>query len=123
MHKKRLVFLDLRLIRFPRTAIASILHRIAGVLLFLLIPLLLWALQTSLNSAGFACIQAYLVHPFAKVFLWLIGLPMIYHVIAGIRHLLMDIGLGESLEGGLFGATLVFIISVITAIFWGFYLW
>lgn len=83
-------------------AIASILHRISGVVIFLLIPVMLYVLQESLASEqSFEAVR----HDFtgglvggALVFAFLAGL--IYHFIVGAKHLVQDFGIGESLEGG-----------------------
>lgn len=48
--KQRPVNLDLKTIRFPVTAIASILHRVSGVITFVAVGILLWLLGTSLSS-------------------------------------------------------------------------
>ncbi len=48
--KQRPVNLDLQTIRFPITAIASILHRVSGVITFVAVGILLWLLGTSLSS-------------------------------------------------------------------------
>lgn len=69
MKKQRPVNLALLTIRFPATAVASILHRASGVLVFLLIPFLLWALDRSLASPeGFNRLVANLDQPFLKFF-------------------------------------------------------
>ncbi|MDU1086022.1 MAG: succinate dehydrogenase, cytochrome b556 subunit [Leclercia adecarboxylata] len=51
--KQRPVNLDLKTIRFPVTAIASILHRVSGVITFVAVGILLWLLGTSLSSPGY----------------------------------------------------------------------
>src|SRR5579862_1349975 len=88
--------LNLFTIRFPLPAIISILHRISGFVLFLLIPLMLWALDFSLNESGFISLQEGFKSFCAKCFLWILLLPLCYHFIAGIRHLLSDIHIGNS---------------------------
>ena len=88
-------------------AIASILHRISGVVVFLLIPVLLYILQGSLSSeADFNAIKDSVFGVFLGrlvVFATLAGL--IFHFFAGIKHLLMDAGIAESLESGRMMAT------------------
>jgi len=122
--KKRPVNLDLTTIKQPITAVASILHRISGVILFLAIPFFLWLLQTSLNSTdSFNALQTCLNYPLIKFGLWLLISALLYHLLAGIRHLLMDCGLGESKCGGRLGAKLVIISSLILAVFAGVALW
>ena len=125
MSKKRPVNLYLMSIRFPITAIASILHRISGVFLFLAIPTMLWALQSSLESAdGFAQVQDCISSPIDKLLLLAIIAGLIYHLVAGVRHLLMDMfELGESKCGGKLGASLVFIISAALIVIEGWVLW
>jgi len=84
-------------IHFPITAIVSILHRISGIVIFLLIPFLLWMLQESLASqARFLQMKHSMsgIGGQALLWLWLAGLGC--HGVMGIRHLLMDIRLGDS---------------------------
>jgi succinate dehydrogenase / fumarate reductase cytochrome b subunit len=83
-------------------AIASILHRISGVVIFLLIPVLLYVLQESLASEqAFNAVKHDVLGGLiggGLVFVALAGL--IYHVIVGTKHLIQDFGIGESLQGG-----------------------
>ena len=55
--------------------------------------------------------------------LWAIATALIYHSVAGVRHLIMDFGVGETLEGGILGARLVFAITVVAALAAGVALW
>ena len=81
-------------------AIVSILHRLSGVLVFLLIPVFLYLLQVTLASpASFSDLQQTFAHSELwrlLVFVLLAGLS--YHFFAGCKHLLADLGIGESLE-------------------------
>jgi len=82
-------------------AVASILHRLSGILLFFVVPGLLALLNCSLVSAeGFACVKALLQGPVAKGVLFVALAGLAYHFIAGLKHLVMDWGFAESLEGG-----------------------
>ncbi len=122
--KNRPVNLRLTTIRFPCTAIVSILHRASGVILFLFIPLLLWLLEKSLHSAAdFAAISECFASPVSKLFLLGLVAALSFHLIAGIRHLLMDIGVGESKCAGTMSAILVFILSIIVIGLLGVWLW
>jgi len=56
---------------------------------------------------------------FAKFVLWVVVSALIYHFVAGIKHLLMDWGIGETLEGAQLGAKLVVGISAILIIYAG----
>jgi len=111
-------------LKWPITSLSSILHRVSGVLLFLSVPFCLWALEKSLSSqAGFDQVQIVLQGALAKFILWAILSMLAYHIIAGIRHLLMDAGIGESLEGGIFGSRLVIILGVVSAATLGAWVW
>ena len=97
--KTRPVYLNLVRIRLPLPGLVSILHRVSGAALFLFgIPLVLLAMQTSLESAdGFATVQSMFAHPLCK--LVLVGLLWAYlhHFFAGIRYLLIDLHIGDDL--------------------------
>jgi len=92
------VFLNLLQIRFPITAVMSILHRLSGVLLFLNIPLVIYALQLSLSGeAGFKLVQDWLLHSLIiQVLLVILLWALLHHLFAGIRFLLLDIDIGVS---------------------------
>ncbi|WP_345291445.1 succinate dehydrogenase, cytochrome b556 subunit [Kangiella marina] len=124
MIKKRPKNLDLTTVRFPVPAISSILHRITGVVLFIAVPILLWMLQKSFDSAGYAELQAMFTESFLWQFiLWAILTSVAFHVIAGVRHLLMDLGIGETLKGGRRGAWSVLVLSAIAAVLLGVWVW
>ena|SRR5262245_7107924 len=124
MAQKRPVYLNLMQIRLPLPGLVSILHRISGVLLFLFIPVLIYLLSESLRSSdAFNDIRQVFAHPVAKFFVWLILSSLAYHLIAGIRHLLMDTGIGETLKGGRLGAYFVIFLSIIGSLLLGIWLW
>lgn len=102
-------------------ALVSILHRLSGILVFLLIPLLLWSLNLSLASPeGLAQVKDQWQTPLCKMFIWALFAGLVFHLFAGIRHLLMDMHIGDSYEGGRLGARIVMIsaILVIVATYW-----
>ncbi len=125
MNKHRPVNLNLMTIKFPSTAIISILHRISGLILFLLIPCVLLALHYSLISpAGFAKVQHVFQNPISKIVLWLLLTSLAIHFFAGIRHLLMDIGIGDAnMKQGRMTAWLMMTISFILFVLIGVWLW
>lgn len=124
MDKKKPVNLQLTTIRFPITAIVSILHRASGVLLFLLIPVLLCMLDSSLASeASFTHLAECFNYPIAKISLWILLAAFAYHIVAGFRHLFMDMGIGESREGGIRSAYLILVISAVLIILAGIWVW
>jgi len=120
----RPVYLNLLQIRMPVPAIASILHRLSGVLLFLLLPAFLLLLHYSLNSAhSFACLQECLQYPLSKFVLWVMLSSLLYHLIAGIRHLIMDAGFGESLTAARWVAYTTLTLNTLGIICLGIWLW
>lgn len=122
--EERPVYLNLFKIKFPCPAIVSILHRISGVIIFLALPLLLYLLQQSLAAATSFDAVTNLVHqPFMKLVLWLVLVATVFHLIAGIRHLLMDFGCFESLKAGRATATLVLALGILIIILVGVWLW
>ncbi|MEP5231938.1 succinate dehydrogenase, cytochrome b556 subunit [Alcanivorax sp.] len=125
MNDKRPVNLDLSTIKFPVTAIASITHRVTGVAIFLALPILLWMLDRSLASPeSFADLKELMTTSLlVKLVVWGILSVLLYHLVAGIRHLIMDTGVGESLEGGRRGAKLAFIISAVLILLVGVWIW
>ena len=125
MNDKRPVNLDLSTIKFPVTAIASITHRVAGVAIFLALRILLWMLDRSLASPeSFADLKELMMTSLlVKLVVWGILSVLLYHLVAGIRHLIMDTGVGESLEGGRRGAKLAFIISAVLILLVGVWIW
>jgi succinate dehydrogenase / fumarate reductase, cytochrome b subunit len=124
VNDKRPVNLDLTTIKFPVPALASITHRIAGIALFVAIPILLWLLDRSLASPeSFAQTKELLAAPLAKLVIWAILAAVLYHLVAGIKHLIMDWGIGETLEGGRRAAILGFVVAAVLIILAGVWVW
>jgi len=89
----RPVFLDLTRIQMPIPAIVSILHRLTGLLLILMVPFLLCLLETSLSgSEGYASVMS-LSLPALLVGLFVIW-GLFHHLFSGIRFLLIDLDIG-----------------------------
>ena len=110
--------------RLPITAWASITHRATGVFLFGGIAVLLWALEASLASPeSFASLQESLANPLFKLVLWAVVSGLIYHSLAGIKHLVMDFGIGETMEGGILGVRIVVVLSVVFILMAGIWIW
>ena len=105
---------DLLAFAWPVTAYASIIHRFAGVFLFAAIGLGLFALDLSLSSeAGFNQLKLWINTPLGLVLTWLSLSALAYHFVAGIKHLLLDLGIGETLEGARLGAKLTLSLALI----------
>lgn len=125
MNHQRPINLDLGSLKFPPMAIASILHRISGVALFLLLPWMLYFLKLSLASAAsFEHLHMLIVTcVWYKLVILTFTSAFMYHLLAGIRHLLMDMGFGETLVAARRSSYIVIGLSVIGSILFGAYLW
>lgn len=98
-YKKRPKNLNLATIRLPINALVSILHRVSGVGLFLLLPFILWAFQELVNT------EVTYKNLLKRFDFWLLKLILIaaswaffHHFFAGIRHLLQDVHWMTSLQ-------------------------
>lgn len=114
------IFLDVLRIRQPVTAMLSLGHRVSGVLLVGLIPILIWLLGRSLADAdGFDHVRRLLGSVPARLLLVVTAWALAHHLLAGIRFLLMDAGLGTDLRAARRSARLVFAGGVGVAILTG----
>jgi len=99
--KQRPVNLDLTTIKMHAAANVSILHRISGVIMVFAIGILLWTLSLSLSSAqGFAQVKSLLDGWFFSLIIIGIISALLFHILAGIRHFMMDLGYFEELDSG-----------------------
>jgi succinate dehydrogenase / fumarate reductase, cytochrome b subunit len=124
--KKRPEFRNIHLIkdlpsyRLPLAGIVSILHRISGFIMFLLMPFIIWMFDTSLSSEiSYAKFKAAFNIGMLGIpgFLWkLVALALIWaflhHLIAGLRHLWMDINHAVGKEFGKTSAIVTLAVSV-----------
>ena len=86
--------------------------------------LMLWDLDQSLASeASFNGVAAVLSSPLAKLVSWGIASALTYHALAGVKHLIMDAGIGETMRGGVLGARIVFVLAAAAAAVWGVLIW
>jgi succinate dehydrogenase / fumarate reductase, cytochrome b subunit len=84
--------LNLFTIRMPINALVSILHRVTGCVLFLILPLLLLLLQMTLSSAEhYQTVLNVLHSPVSKLMFFGLAWAFFHHFFAGLRHLAMDI--------------------------------
>lgn len=125
MNSKRPVNLDLSTIQFPLPALTSITHRVTGVILFVGLIFAFWALDKSLSSpAGFEAVRDALSSNFlAKLIAWGLLSALAFHFVAGIKHLLMDIYIGVTLEGGIKKAQITVVVSAVLIILAGVWVW
>jgi len=120
LKKKRPKNLDLKTIRLPLPGILSILHRVSGATLFLLLPVLLWLLESSVASPeSFAVFSGFVAYPLVKLIL--LGLVWFYlhHFCAGIRYLLLDMHKGIDLESARLSSKIVFAVSIALTLLFG----
>jgi succinate dehydrogenase / fumarate reductase cytochrome b subunit len=124
VNKKRPINLDLGSMKFPPMAIASVLHRVSGIILFILLPVMIFLLGQSIQSEEtFNQIKIKLSEPCYKLVLWAFSAALVYHLLAGIRHMIMDLGFGESLCAGRRSSILVIALAVVSTIFLGIWIW
>lgn len=122
--RKRPKYLNLFQIKLPIAGFASILHRVSGFGLFLMLPLLIWLLELSLGSPdSYATLQSIVAHPLAK--LVLIGLlwAFLHHFCMGIRILLIDIHIGVDKAQAGNSAKMVLAVSLPLTLILGAKLW
>jgi succinate dehydrogenase / fumarate reductase cytochrome b subunit len=99
--------------RLPAASIVSILHRISGALLFLLLPLLLWLFELSLTSeVSFERLREVASHWLLKLILLGALWSLLHHLVAGIRYLVMDLHIALEKEQARRTAVAVFAISL-----------
>ena len=124
MKKQRPVNLQLNTISFPPAAITSILHRITGVALFFALLFVIWAWAVSVSSPeGFVLVQQQLAGWLGKVITIGTISALSYHILGGVRHVIMDTGAWEELESGNNSAKAIIGIWIVLTIVVGVLLW
>lgn len=90
---------DLTTYRMTAAAWTSILHRVSGAILFLLLPLIIWFFDASVSSeisfarftdafsTGIGIVPGWLIKLVSLALIW----GYLHHMFAGIRHLIMDV--------------------------------
>ncbi len=114
MIKPRPKFLALNEIRLPLAGFASILHRVSGAGLFLMLPLLVYVLQLSLDPSaeGATAFKGIVGNPFIKLVLFGLSWAFLHHFCMGIRILLIDVHVGVEKESARKSATMVMAVSL-----------
>ena len=92
-------------------AIASILHRISGIVLFLLIPVMLWLLQNSLASPE--SFETVFDNVFIRFLAWIFVAAIAYHFVMGVKHLFADNGQNEELQSARMASVISLVIAAI----------
>jgi succinate dehydrogenase / fumarate reductase cytochrome b subunit len=112
--KQRPKFLALNEIRLPLPGFVSILHRVSGAGLFLMLPLLVYILQLSLDGTadGAAAFKSVTGNPIIKLVLFGLSWAYLHHFCAGIRFLLLDVHVGIEKQAARSSATGVLAVSL-----------
>ncbi len=99
--------------RLPAAGLVSILHRVSGAMMFLLLPFILYLLDKSLTSEiSFNYLQFYVSHWSVKLAILALSWAYLHHLCGGLRHLVMDAHIGLSKEGARNSARIVFAVSL-----------
>lgn len=108
--KARPVFLNLLQISLPPNAIASIAHRVAGVLLIVSLPFLIYLFDLSLRSQqSFTDVLQLSQLPWVKIYLYGLLWAISHHFIAGIRYFLIDLEYISGKSASRFSAIMVLV--------------
>jgi succinate dehydrogenase / fumarate reductase cytochrome b subunit len=122
--RKRPKNLNLFTIRLPVNAIISILHRMSGMALFLVLPALLWTLSQSVQSeVSYTALAGMLQHWLAKLFVIGLSCAFFHHFYAGLRHLAMDVHWMTSLQKARISSRLVLCLDVLSVTALAFVIW
>ena len=116
----RPVYIDLRKINLPVSALISITHRLSGMYIFFItLPLMLALIYFSTESENsFNDLSLFL-----KNYKFILGLIVLsfcilwYHILSGVRHLIMDAHIGESLLASKYSAIFTISLWIITTCF------
>ena len=113
-------FKDLTTYRMPAAAWVSILHRVSGAVMFLLLPFIIWLFDTSVSSeisfarfraafnVGLWFVPGFIVKLVALALIW----AFLHHLIAGLRHLYMEVTHKLTKEFGRSSAMSVLVLSL-----------
>ncbi len=107
--------------RLPLAAMVSILHRASGMLMFFLLPFIVWMFDASVSSevsydgftsafvAGIGVVPGVVIKLIALALIW----AYLHHAVAGLRHLWMDATHSVSKEQGKASAIAVLVVSLL----------
>ncbi|HEU4775966.1 MAG TPA: succinate dehydrogenase, cytochrome b556 subunit [Telluria sp.] len=104
--------------RLPLAGVVSILHRVSGFMMFLLLPFVLYLLELSLRSEiSYSYFQGIASQPFVKLVILALVWGYMQHFCAGVRHLFMDLHFGlDKLSARKSAATVLVISLSLTAL-------
>ncbi len=112
---------DLPTYRLPAAGIVSILHRISGAIMFLLLPFIIWLFDTSFSSeysfarfkaafnVGLGFLPGWMIKLVDLALIW----AFLHHLIAGLRHVYMDVHHAVTKEFGRSSAIVTLTLSLV----------
>ena len=122
--KPRPKYYDLNLAHLPPPGLVSIFHRVSGLALFALLPVLLYGLQAALGSEqGYAQARDFLSHPLVKLAMLAVLWLYAHHFWAGIRYLVLDMHWAIGKEPARKTAIAVLVLGLATTLLIGWRLW
>jgi succinate dehydrogenase / fumarate reductase cytochrome b subunit len=110
--------------RLPLAGVVSILHRVSGMMMFFLLPFIVWMFDASVTSeisydgftsafvAGIGFVPGFVIKLVALALIW----AYLHHAVAGIRHLWMDATHSVSKQQGRSSAVATFVISIVLTV-------
>lgn len=108
---------DIARYRMPMASLVSILHRISSALIFLLLPFILYLLDSSLTSEiSFDYFKGFTSGWFVKLIILALSWAYLHHFCAGIRHLIMDTHVGLDKDSARKSAVSVLVVSLLLAV-------
>ena len=115
----RPVNINLFKIRLPMSALISITHRLSGIYVFFItLPLSIILFQMALTESSYDAISLLIqTNSFFSTFVYFSFLIFLYHILTGIRHLLMDVHVGENLIASNMSAVFVISFWLVLSIF------
>ena len=114
------IFSDVRTYRLPAAGIVSILHRVSGAVMFVLLPFIIWLFDKSVSSeisfgqftsafsAGLWIFPGWFVKLVTLALMW----AYLHHLIAGVRHLYMDATHSVTKQFGKTSAVVTLVLSL-----------
>ena len=114
------LFSDVRTYRLPLAGFISILHRVSGMLMFILLPLVIWMFDTSVSSeisfgrfsaafnVGLGFVPGWFIKLVALALIW----AYLHHLAAGVRHLYLDVSHKTTKDFGRQSAVATLVFSI-----------
>ncbi|MBS0292195.1 MAG: succinate dehydrogenase, cytochrome b556 subunit [Proteobacteria bacterium] len=121
------LFTDIRTYRLPLAGMVSILHRVSGMLLFILLPFIIWLFDKSVSSeisfgsftAAFTAGLGFLPGWFIKLVVLVLIWAYLHHLAAGVRHLVLDVTHRTTKDFGRQSAVATLVFSIVLTLILG----